>query len=95
MKIPVMGVMFDVDIKKKLPKGDHGHCDPTNRKILLAENKVAEIFESTKFHEVLHGILYVSGHSEWMTPEQEEGLVVALESAIMQICDLKKEYQGG
>lgn len=45
---------------------------------------------STLFHESLHAAFGVSGQSDLLKMEQEEGIVQMLESAFREVVDIKK-----
>lgn len=81
--VNIMGIPFDVEVKKKAK--DHGLTNGPERKISITENKNSALMESTLLHEIIHGVFYVTGHSEWLTEEQEEALTLALEHAIIPL----------
>lgn len=72
-KIPV--IFYSVD---EMPDETEGLFDPTLRQIWLADN---ETWESTLLHEIIHAIIYFSGHREQIGAI-EEGLVLALEHGL-------------
>jgi Zn-dependent peptidase ImmA (M78 family) len=87
--VTVMGVAFEVKFKEKLTEdGDecYGLTDGAARTIEIstALNKTEDMKASTLVHEYCHAVLYVTGQSETLTTEQEEGLVIAFEHALVQ-----------
>jgi hypothetical protein len=87
----VLGVPFTINYKADI-KDDRetlaGTCERTKHIINIStrENETQEQLESTLLHEILHGILYVSGHHAVIADEdKEEALVLALENGIGQL----------
>lgn len=90
-RIKVCGVWFSIQYVEGLvdEKGEamSGDCAPTTRKIRIctAQNDTPELIEATLLHEVLHAILFVTGQSQHLKSDREEGLVLALEHGLSTI----------
>lgn len=56
-----------------------------DHKILVTKNRK---WRKHLFHEICHGILYVSGFSENMGEKREESLVMLLETGLYQLVNL-------
>lgn len=88
-RINVMGVEFEVRQVGKLE--DYGQCDGAERLIKLRRNMSDEHKASVLLHEVIHAVLYASGHSARMSDEEEESLVLALEHGLAALYQLKED----
>jgi len=93
--VSIMGIPFKFEYVDKISsEGEHlaGITHPSDRKIQVStkDNESAELRESTALHEIIHGILYVTGQSELLTSEQEESIVVAIEHGLHGIVDFKE-----
>lgn len=78
--IKVLGVEFKIRLMPAVD--DHGACDGPHRLIMVSEEQDQDEAESTLLHETIHAALFVSGHSETLGSEREEGIVLALEHAL-------------
>jgi hypothetical protein len=59
----------------------HGFCDPDARKIQIAvEGKSEDLINRVILHEITHAMLFVSGLSELVSNELNEGICVMMES---------------
>lgn len=84
--VVILGIPFEI-IYKALPQKDeknYGECHVMDRKIVVHDKLEGEILEGTILHEVCHGILNLSGAAEFMSEEQEEAAVLALETGLIQ-----------
>lgn len=95
-KIPVLGVPFTVTYPNKVDSKDNnlGETDGPMRTIKVKKNLTNDIKHETLLHELIHAILYVSGHSELISEETEESIVIAIESGLSQVVRIKEEYFG-
>jgi hypothetical protein len=93
--IPILGVPFTAkELVKVDEKDEHvGETDGVERTIKVKKSLTNTIKNDTMVHEICHAILYVSGQTEGLTEEQEEGIVLALEHGLTQVMELKKEYR--
>lgn len=92
-RLNILGVPFEV-VLADLEDGTYGETDGHARKILINRNQPKSLVMSTLFHEAIHAILHVTGHTELLTHQQEEALVIALESALAHAVDFSKlEYR--
>ena len=89
--LSVMGIPFEVQLKDKvIVDGEKEECAGVTygayRRIEISreECKTEELMNSTLIHEYCHAVLYVTGQSETLSEEQEEGIVVAMEHAFSQ-----------
>lgn len=90
-RLIICGVPFTVRYRDKLDgDGDeivygqtYGHGKLIE--ISLAAHSSEAQIRSTLLHESLHAILHVTGHSEGLSDEKEEGIVIALENALGEI----------
>ena len=83
--INVLGVPFAIKFNHKVPASEKGTYAVTigeDREIIVYVRRItsAEQFKSTLIHELLHAALHVSGVTNMLVEEQEEAVVVALES---------------
>lgn len=95
-KIPILGTEFRVEYTTKLPKDDYGHTEGNERLIKIKARLRGEIAKATLIHEILHGVLHVSGLSEVLmqhdpTGQLEEAIVVAIEHGMTPIVSLDLE----
>jgi len=82
--VPILGHNFKLELVPKMQ--DLGECDGVSKTIKISkDHKSVDALVSTLLHEIIHGALYISGHSEKLEKEQEEGIVLALEHAIYPI----------
>ena len=72
-----MGQIWTLAIK---PCDNHGECDVEKREIVID----AECANpgSVELHEIIHAILFESGHSARLEHDDEEAMVVALEHGL-------------
>lgn len=88
--IRIMGIQFRITEPKRVDENDsYGECDGPKRVIKIKAGLSDDDFESTLLHEIIHASLYLGGQSERLEHEQEEGLVVCLESALSQLYQRK------
>ncbi len=59
--------------------------DPTRIQISMTENRCPEAVKATLLHEMVHVAFELTGHHELLTENQEEALVVALESMLAPV----------
>lgn len=84
--VPIMGTPFLIQYAKKVDGGKAiGLMMGNDHKIVLQSDLAGRDLETVLLHETLHALLYVSGHSEQLTEEQEEGIVLALEHGLSQL----------
>lgn len=77
-KINILGVIYTVKIKKLENKW--GEIDFTEKKIFIDPSDEHN-HEQTLLHEIMHGILHVSGHS-FNIESHEEGIIRVLDHGI-------------
>lgn len=84
--INILGIPFEIKFVKKVDKDDSmGECDSTSRVIKIKKDTNNEIIESTLLHEIIHGVLAISGVSSGLSEKKEEMLTVALENGLIQL----------
>jgi len=88
-RLNILGVPFEV-VLADLEDGTYGETEGHARKIMINRNQPKNLVLSTLFHEAIHAVLHVSGHTELLTHQQEEALVIALESAFAHAIDFIK-----
>jgi Zn-dependent peptidase ImmA (M78 family) len=67
----------------------YGDCDVQQRKIRINSAKSLEKQWETLFHEVIHAILGISGHSELLKEDGEEALTRLLEHQLWPLVDFR------
>lgn len=85
--IEVFGRSYNLEYYSK---GDFG-CFMPYGKIQIKNDKMKD---STTLHEVIHAILYESGHSVKLDEKDEEAMVLALEHGLSHIYELRLKKQG-
>lgn len=89
-EIRIMGKLFRILQVKQVDKEDsYGECDGPARTIKIKAGIPPEAYDDTLMHEIIHAVLYLSGHSEGMAHDLEESLVLALETGLSEIYQLK------
>ena len=90
--VSILGVTYKVRFKDVLIDTDtneevSGLCHRSQRliEISLRENPTLAMQASSLIHEIVHAILYVSGHGEFFEEKQEEALTLALENGIYNV----------
>ena len=91
-RISIMGIPFEV---KYLTKVDHqdnhlGETDGAGRVIKIKKGMAEEVTKATLMHEIVHAIIYVTGHTEMLKHKHEEAIVLAIEHGLSQLYELKK-----
>jgi hypothetical protein len=88
-QIKILGRTFSI-VNSKTTHDDYGETEGAAGKIVIDHSKHTsqEELDSTLLHEIIHGILYISGQAETLSEHQEEGLVIALENGLRQIYSL-------
>ncbi len=83
-RIMVLGHEISVSYRKRMPGLVHGYfeADPTLKIVIKSD---ISTWHSVLTHELLHAILFISGHSQKMEEKEEEALVMALESGLGSI----------
>lgn len=88
--VNILGQVFRIKYVKRL-KGGLGETRNDKRVILIKECSEAEM-EATLFHEIIHAVLFISGLSFVIDPDQEgaeEAVVRALEHGLMPLIKLE------
>jgi Zn-dependent peptidase ImmA (M78 family) len=67
----------------------YGDCDVQQRKIRINSSKSSEKQWETLFHEVIHAILGISGHSELLKEDGEEALTRLLEHQLWPLVEFR------
>lgn len=88
-EVMVLGHLFRVRLVPDVE--DLGSCTGHKRVITISEEQTQEQAESTLLHEIIHAALYVTGQSETLGEEREEGLVLAIEHALHAIYTRRKK----
>jgi phage tail tube protein FII len=87
----VCGKVFKITHPKAVDKADsYGETVGAERTIKIKAGLEDEMYEDTLLHELLHAILYTTGHAELLEEAQEEALVVCLENGISQLYERRK-----
>lgn len=83
----ILGIPFSIEYKALPQKEEkqYGECYVMDRRIIIHDKLEGDILEATILHEVCHCILNMTGSAEFMTEEQEEATVLALETGLCQI----------
>jgi len=89
-KVSILGVPFTIEYRTDLKcDGEDvmGLTTGSERKISIcvSKNDSPEKIESVLAHEIMHAILYVTGHSETIDEKVEEAVVLALEHGLTQL----------
>ena len=91
-QVTIMGIPFTIKIVSKL--ANLGECDGPARIIKLKKGQKPHELESTLLHEIIHAILYVTGHSARIEGDEESGdeeaLVLALEHGLLPIYKMRE-----
>jgi len=88
-EISVLGKKFTIEYTNDMNKDEYGETDLELKKIKLNSNRPKHTWRATLLHEVIHAILGVTGQSNKMTDDEEEGLVVSLENGLEDLVDFK------
>ena len=91
-KVNIMGIAFAikyVEVLEKTEDDNYGEMCGAERIIKIKKSLTNAQKFVTIFHETIHAVLYISGQSETLTDEQEEGLVLALEHGLWPLIKLK------
>lgn len=78
----VLGQEVSISYRKKLRGGLKGYFESDPPRIFIENN---QNWQSVLLHEVIHSILWFSGHSQNMDEKTEESLVMALETGLNSI----------
>lgn len=82
-RIMILGHELTVSFKKKMPKDLYGYFQSDPMRIVIKSD--LDNWKSVLTHEVIHAILFISGHSQNMEEKEEEALVMALENGLGSI----------
>jgi len=85
--IRILGINFHIDYTTDMDKSDYGETIIEERSIKININKPKHTWRSTLRHEIFHAILGITGQSERMGNEEEEGIVIALENGVDNLMD--------
>lgn len=84
--VHVLGIKFVVEQPAKFKaKNQLGESCNHKRTISVKKGESPDLQESILLHEIIHMILHNSGQAEKLDPEQEEGIVIALENGLHQL----------
>ena len=86
--IVIGGIRFKIKYVKDLKEPDshlHGDTDVQAKLIRINSSDSPAEQAQTLFHEVMHVALHVTGHSENMTEQFEESIVLALDNMLWPI----------
>jgi hypothetical protein len=93
--VPILGTKFSISYGK-VTGGNYGETIGNKRQIKIDAKLKGEMLKSTQIHEILHGILHVSGIAEILEKydgdnegKLEEAVVVALEHGLTPIIEIK------
>lgn len=82
---------YPCKIKLKRIEGKYGECCVDSKTITLNPKQIKKDklqIEHVLLHEILHMILGITGQSELLSDEQEEGIVMAMEHALVPLVEL-------
>jgi hypothetical protein len=86
--VDVLGHTFAIQYYDEMINGElAGLMDPVKKVIHVLNDDELEV---TLLHEIIHAVLFVSGHSFTLGPAMEEALVRALEAGLGPIFFSKK-----
>jgi hypothetical protein len=78
--LDILGHRFKIEYSNEAINGNlAGACDGHGRKIYVW---LAPDWQLTLFHEMVHAVLFLTGHSFRMSESEEEALVRALEHGL-------------
>ena len=86
-----MGKKFTITYPGDIDSDVYGTCDGAERKIELSPRIKGVQFEDTLLHEIIHGILYMSGNTQKLSTEREESIVIALETGLSVLYERRKD----
>lgn len=79
-QVTVLGHVYSIEYHDEVLAGSaSGYCDNEGRTLHILQD---ESWRATLLHEMLHAILFISGHSFTFSPGTEEALVRALEHGL-------------
>lgn len=90
-KVIVLGTEFKVEYIDDLPCGQYGECQGWERKIKLSSKMSKKDMDASLMHEIIHAIFHVTGWSEKLGSEEEEGIVRALEHGLGPLYKFKEK----
>ena len=79
--IKILGREYKIR-RKRMKKAEWAFCEDDTATIWMRSGIKGETAEQTLLHEVIHALLFRSGHKFDMTPGQEEAIVRAMESGL-------------
>lgn len=87
--IVIGGVKFDIEhtpgIRDEERQPLHGDTDTSKRIIRINSSDPRPTQHQTLFHECIHAIIHISGHSATLTEQQEEAITLALDHLLWPI----------
>jgi hypothetical protein len=89
-EVTILGREHTVKVEKCSSEEDMGEMLRGYRTIRISPSHPKDTLESTLFHECVHAALYTAGLSELLTEDQEEAVVICMESAFAHAIDLDK-----
>jgi len=82
--LEILGKTVKIEYKPLLKEGLFGDFDGDSKTIRIDSGLKGTAASEALFHEMIHAALCISGQSETLTSEQEEGIVVAIENALAE-----------
>ena len=86
----ILGYEFEIQYVDDMPDSQYGEMTGWDRVIKINGRLKGDELESTILHEICHAILFITGWSEKLGDDEEEGLVRALEHGLSNIYKMKR-----
>jgi len=90
--LPIAGQNFTVEYTSNIDSQDYGEMLCLEKKIRINTAKNPDTWESTLFHEALHGALETSGLDEILKDNIDEAIVKAIENALWPVLKFREEF---
>ena len=81
-RIMVLGHEVTVTYRKRLPGGRDGMFNSDPMQIFI---RVSDNWRSFLNHELLHAMLFLTGQSQGLSEDEEEGIVMAIETGMKSL----------
>lgn len=88
--VMILGYEFEIRYVDDMPDGQQGEMTGDYRLIKIDAAQKGEELLATVMHEIIHAALFLTGWSEKLGAEEEEGIVRALEHTLAPLYQLKR-----
>lgn len=79
-EIVLFGKVFKIEYITDIDKAVYGESNSVERIIKVNLNRTESTWKATLIHEAMHAGLGITGRSETMTEDEEEGLAILVEN---------------